>query len=48
MVPTSKNPVPVQIQYFNSDDEHERLNKAQIIRILNHEVKYSIYIKKGA
>lgn len=48
MVPTSKNLVPVQIQYFNSDDEHERLNKAQIVRILNHEVECPIYIKEGA
>lgn len=48
MVPTSKNPVLVQIQYFNSDDEHERLNKAQIVRILNHEVECPIYIKEGA
>lgn len=48
MVPTSKNPALVQIQYFNSDDEHERLNKAQIVRILNHEVECPIYIKEGA
>ena len=48
MVPTSKNPVLAQIQYFNSDDEHERLNKAQIVRILNHEVECPIYIKEGA
>lgn len=38
---------PVQVQYFNSDDEHERITNAQIVRILNHEVECPIYIKEG-
>ena len=38
---------PVQVQYFNSDNEHERITHAQIIRILNHEVECPIYNKEG-
>lgn len=47
-IPTSHNFVQAQIQYFNSDEEHERLNKAQIVKILNHEVECPIYTKEGA
>lgn len=38
---------PVQVQYFNSDNEHERITNAQIVRILNHEVECPIYVKEG-
>ena len=38
---------PVQVQYFNSDNEHDRITNAQIVRILNHEVECPIYVKEG-
>ena len=38
---------PVQVQYFNSDDEHKRITNAQVVRILNHEIECPIYTKES-
>ena len=38
---------PIQVQYFNSDDENKRITNAQVVRILNHEIECPIYTKEG-